>query len=256
MHLPRFSLPVLLCAALACRGGGAAAPAPAPERIDSPGEVLEQVMMSHAEAPTTAVFTQVNTVTLSRGDITQRQRVLVEAPQRMRVDHLPASGRSGAIYLPGRAISFANGRRAAAASERNPFLLLGFGIFRQTPEENRQALEALGIATSVMHQAAYGGVPVWVIGAAPGDTTSNQVWIDASRWIPLRLIQSERRAGRTVTSDTRYSGHAAPHPTVPRVIEVYRDGRRALRGQVQDLRTGITIPAAAFDTTALRAVEL
>lgn len=253
----RITTVVLLCLAAGCRGtgsGSGAAPEPVPASIDSPSEVLGQVATAHADAPTTATFTQVNTVTLTSGSIEQRQRVLIDAPDRMRVDNLPLSGRSGAIYVADRAISFANGRRAASATERNPFLLLGFGLYRQPAAVSRAALEALGISMTVMRETVYEGAPVWVIGAAPGDTTSNQVWIDSARWIPLRLIQSEQRGTRTVVSDTRFSGHAPPHPTVPRVIEVYRDGRRALRGELLDLRTGITVPAAAFDTTTLRAV--
>lgn len=248
---------VLLCLAAGCRGtggGGGGTPGPAPDPIDSPSEVLEEVATAHPDAPATASFTQVNTVTLTSGSIEQRQRVLIDAPDRMRVDNLPLSGRSGAVYVADRAISFANGRRAASATERNPFLLLGFAVYRQPAEASRAALEGLGISMTVMRETVYEGAPVWVIGAAPGDTTSNQIWIDSARWIPLRLIQSERRGTRTVVSDMRFSGHVHPTPTLPRVIEVYRDGRRALRGEVLDLRTGIAIPAAAFDTTALRAV--
>lgn len=250
--------PALLLALglLACRGQGPEAPGPARDLIRSPADVLQRVAARYPDAPATAAFTQVNTVTLSTGDITQRQRVLVDAPGRMRIDLLPLATRGGAIYLQGRAISFANGRRVAAANERNPLLLLGFGVFRQPAAESQAALQALGIDLSVMREGLYQGTPVWVIGASPGDTTTNQLWVDAARWLPVRLIQSERRGARTVVSDMRFAGHAAPYPTIPRTVDVYRDGRRALRGVMTDLRTGLVIPTTAFDTTALRGVEL
>ena len=246
----------LLAAAGACRrGGGGATPAPAPDAISSAADVLERAASAHPAAPATASFTQASTVTLSSGNITQRQRVIVQAPGRMRVDNLPLSGRTGAIYLSQRAITFARGRRVAASNERNPLLLLGFGIYRLPAAEAQAALQAMGIAGAVVHEGTFDGSPVWIIGASPGDTTTNQLWVHATAWVPVRLIQSERRGARRVTSDTRYRGHAAPQPTIPRTIEIFRAGRRALRAEISDVRVGIAIPPQTFDTTALRPIE-
>lgn len=248
---------LVLAALAACQPVGPAdTPAPARDAITTPADLLARVAAAHPAAPATASFIQVTTVTLSSGDITQRQRVLVQAPERMRVDNVPYSSRSGAIYTGGRAITFANGRRAAAADERNPLLLLGFSVYRQPAAATQAALSDLGVSMSVMHQGTYAGAPVWIIGAAPGDTTSNQLWIDAARWVPLRLIQSERRGTRTIRSDTRYSGHADPAPTIPRMIDVYRNGQRALHAELGALQVGVPVPAGAFDTTALRPIEL
>ena len=253
----RIAVAALSLALTACGGGVARAPAgPAPDVIDTPAEVIQQVARAHLDAPATAVFTQVNTVTLSSGSVTQRQRVIVSAPGAMRVDQHPLTSRSGVTYVGRRAIGFANGRRNSAFDAIDPIRLLGFDIYLQSADSSLAALEALGIPLAVMHQATYEGMPVWVIGAASGDTTSNQVWIDATRWIPLRHIDARSRAGRTMVSDTRFSGHADPTPTVPRVIEVHREGRRVFRGEVQELRTGIPVPATAFDTVTFRVVEM
>ncbi|MBA3889418.1 MAG: hypothetical protein H0X64_02710 [Gemmatimonadaceae bacterium] len=248
---------LLVALTAACQGApqAGAGPAPARDAIRSAADIMTRVAAAYPAAPRTAAFTQANTVALSSGDILQRQRVLVRAPDAMRIDNLPLSGGSGAIYIDGRAISYASGRRAAAANERNPLMLLGFSVFAQPAAASVASLSALGVRTSVIREETFDGAPVWVIGAAPGDSTSNQVWIDSRRWIPLRIIQSVRSGTRTLVSDTRFSGHAAPAPTVPRVIDVYRDGRRALRGTIDDLRVGVTVPGAAFDTTALRPVQ-
>lgn len=256
MRLSR--LPSILLLAAACQAAppaqGTAETAPGRPAIASAGDILALVAASHADAPSTAAFTQVNVITLPSGNITQRQRVLVDAPDRMRVDNLPVSGRTGAIYTGSRAISFSAGRRVAGTDDRNALLLLGFGVFRQPAAASLSALAALGVRTSVIRQATFQGSPVWVVGAAPGDTTANQVWFDSERWLPVRFIQSQRVGTRTLLSDTRYSGHAAPAPTVPRTIEVYRDGRRVLSGSVDGLRVGLALTAATFDTTALRTV--
>lgn len=249
---------VLLLATAACQavppGQGTPEPVPARPAIASASDILSRVAAAHAEAPATAAFTQVNIITLPSGNITQRQRVLVDAPDRMRVDNLPVSSRTGAIYAGSRAISFSAGRRVAATDDRNALLLLGFGVFRQPAAASVAALAGLGVRTSVIREATFQGAPVWIVGAAPGDTTANQVWFDSQRWLPVRFIQSQRIGSRTLLSDTRYSGHAAPATTVPRAIEVYRDGRRALSGTVEDLRVGLALAPATFDTTALRTV--
>jgi len=254
---PPAFVPLLLLLGAAChRGPGAAEPAvPATERITTATDVLRRVVAAHADAPRTATFTQVNTVVLASGNITQRQRVLVQAPGWMRTDYLPLTNGRGAIHAGARAITFERGRRAGALDDRNPQLFLGYSIFHMSPEESQQALESLGIRTTALRQTTFEGAEAWVIGAAAGDTTTNQVWFDAVRWVPVRVIQSERRANGMVVADTRFSGHAAPHPTVPRAIEVYRDGRRALRSTIEELRIGIPVPPTAFDTTALRSVS-
>lgn len=256
MRIPALGTFLILSAA-ACQAVPIAAGdgAPAPDAVRSAADVISRVAAAHPAAPQTATFTMVNTVALSSGDITQRQRVLVQAPATMRIDNLPLSGRSGAIYREGRAISYSGGRRVAAADERNPLLLLGFGVYHQPVVASIAALSSLGIRTAVLREDVLDGQPVWVIGAAPGDTTSPQVWIGARQWLPLRIIQSVRAGTRTIVSDTRFSGHGAPAPTVPRAVDVWRDGRRALRGAVEGLRVGITVPAAAFDTASLRAVD-
>lgn len=256
----RFAVLLLLGSLAACHRQVVASPevgarVPAPEPVATGLDVLRRAAAAFPAAPQTVAFTQVNTVTLSSGNITQRQRVLVRAPGRMRVDFLPLASRNGALYVEGRAYTFAAGRRAAAQANYNPLLLLGFSLYRQQPEESRAALESLGVRTSLVREARWNGRPVWVIGAARGDTTSNQVWFDAERWVPLRVIQSEKVGTRTRVSDTRFLGHTAAQPTIPRAMTVHRDGKLALQGTFEDVRVGVTVPAAAFDTTSWRAAE-
>src|SRR5437867_4296365 len=64
------------------------------------------------------------------------------------------------------------------------------------------------------------GRDVWVVGAESGDTLSTQFWVDARRWLVLRIIQRDPRSPSTV-SDIRFLEYTelldVPVPTRIRV---------------------------------------
>jgi outer membrane lipoprotein-sorting protein len=104
------------------------------------------------------------------------------------------------------------------------------------------------VKSAVIRRDTAGGRPVWVIGAAAGDLTSDQLWIDAQRWTPVRLIDRETRGTRTTITDYRFS-EFVEHGGMPIVttLLIYRDQRLTVRYEHRDIRINPTVSDAAFD---------
>jgi len=92
------------------------------------------------------------------------------------------------------------------------------------------------------------GQPAFVVGAAAGDSTTSQFWIDSDRLAALRMVQKERRGTRDIVTDIRF-GKFAEFGGIPIATEVlqYRDGRLVFREQRVDIRVNDPIPDATFD---------
>lgn len=238
---------------LAACGGTAATTAagspPAPRGISTAADVLERMRLAHGDSlPRALSFVQANTVFLASGQVQQQWRVLVAPPGRMRMDYLPLSTRTGYLYLGTSVYAFQSGRRSSATTEVNPTLLAAFGLFAHPVETSARLLDSLGVARGTVRRDTLDGRPAWVIGAPAGDLRSDQVWVDAERWVPLRVIDRETRGTRTTVTDLRFAGYQ-PAGGLPlaRTISVHRDGRLAMRQELRDVRVDPPITDATFD---------
>lgn len=223
---------------------------PAPDgSVRHGAQLLSQMHERYAaQVPRTLTYSQSNTVYTGTGQVKQSARVLVETPAEMRVDFLPLTSRSGALYLGTRSMTVAGGRRSDLVEQPNPALLFAFTVFSTPPGEMRRMLEGMGIDLDRVRRAEFNGAQAWVIGAREGDLTSNQLWISERRLLPLRHIRREERGGSTVVTDTRF-GTFKEFQGFPMAtsIEVHRDGRLVMKQSISRVRTNVPIPAGAFD---------
>ncbi|HYD51200.1 MAG TPA: hypothetical protein VEA99_01185, partial [Gemmatimonadaceae bacterium] len=224
---------------------------PAERPIATGLDVLGRMRAAHADSvPRALSFIQANTVYLASGQVQQRWRVIVAPPMRMRMDYLPLTSRTGYLYLGDDVIAFQNGRRTSTQSQVSPTLLLSFGVFAQEPEVSRRFLDSLGVRNDLVRRDTIAGRTAWVIGAPAGDLSSDQIWVDTARWVPLRIIDRETRGTRTTITDMRLTDYVT-HGGLPvaTTVLVYRDRRLALRQELRDVRVNPTLPESAFDPT-------
>ena len=92
-----------------------------------------------------------------------------------------------------------------------------------------------------------------MVGAAEGDSTSSQFWVDSTRLVPLRIIQKQRLGSREVVSDVRY-GKFMDFDGLPVATEVvqYRDGRLVFREQHVEVKLNEPISDVIFDAAKWR----
>jgi len=253
----RPTLSTLLLAAnlLACGGKVAQSPAAAPRPAAAPaivdGKGVLRAMHSRYAGRWYATLQIALTTTIYGTDGRQTRstwREFLGVPGRQRIDYLPLTQRSGVLYNGGRIYSFVDGKRSAEQAGWNPLTLLVSDVYAQAVDTTIRQLDSLGFDLSKVRAGFYAGDRVWIVGAAAGDTTSSQFWIDSDSLIVERVIQRDVRGTRKIVSDVRFAAYAdvGGFP-VAREMTVYRDGRLVLRQDYSDVKVNVPLPAALFD---------
>jgi hypothetical protein len=171
-----------------------------------------------------------------------------EFPGKLRIAFLPATQRSGLVQVGEKVASFDNGIRVDFRPSVNPMLLLTADVYSAPVPIIMRGLDSLSVDTEVMHNDEWEGRPVYVIGAKAGDSTSNQMWIDADRLLLLRFIQRGKSTEHPVVSDIRVGSYKEIQGyQIPTEFLVVRNGRPVWREQYANVRINEEFPAGTFD---------
>ncbi len=196
----------------------------------------------------TLSYTQSNTLIAASGRETRSEwRHRAEIPGKLRIDYLPLASRSGVLYDGTRVQAIDNGKVVNAQPGVNAYLLLTADVYVRPPEETATLLEGLGFDLSKVRRAEWEGAPAWVLGAAAGDTSSSQVWIDAARLLVRRVIQAQKAGARTVLTEARFSDwrDVGGYP-VAHAVELRRDGRPYFREVLRDVQVDVPLEPGTF----------
>src|SRR6267143_2575940 len=194
-------------------------------------------------------FLQNNTAYTSTGQEQHSQWYEhIEIPGKLRIAFLPATQRSGLVQVDDKVASFDNGIRVDFRPSVNPLLLLTADVYAAPLPAIMRGLDSLNVDLGVVRTDEWDGRPVYVIGAKAGDSTSNQMWIDADKLILLRFIQRGKTGERPMVSDIRVSGYKDIQGyQVPTEFLVVRNGRPVWREQYANVRINEELPAGTFD---------
>ena len=256
LSTPRLAGVGLFIFAAAChrqRPAAAAAPVAPPPKpaapevttVSSSATAVDAMHARYASAWfKTLTFVQKTTLYLpSGGELVQTWYEALSLPGRMRVD-TDRKSRSGVLYVADSVFTFASGKRTSSDSRLNDLLVVPFDAYTQPPARTQAQLRRLGYDLSKFHEGTWQGRPVYVIGAARGDTTSEQFWLDRERLVVVRIISSGRQ-GRTDTRLTDYvqtgGGWVATE-----IIQLV-NGKRRILEQYSDIRPNVTLSDELFD---------
>lgn len=105
--------------------------------------------------------------------------------------------------------------------------------------------EALGVDLATVSLSRLGRRPAYVVGARPQERDRPQIWFDKETTRPIRVIADY--AGESW--DVRFEDSASPATGKrhPRVVEVYRGGRRALALRLMAADEGASAAVAGDD---------
>jgi hypothetical protein len=166
----------------------------------------------------------------------------------MRIAFLPAPQKSGLVQVGDRVASFDNGIRVDFRPSVNPLLVLTSDVYAAPVTQIMQELDSLHVDTEMIRSDEWEGRPVYVVGAKPGDSTSNQMWVDADRLLLVRFIQSSKAGERTIISDIRVQNYKEIQGyQIPTEFLVIRNGRPVWREQYANVRINEDFPPGTFD---------
>lgn len=248
------SMSVLFLAAAACTPQPpvvVGSPAREPGRITSSAALLDAMHARYADTwYRNLTFVQTSHYHDATGNPTRIEEwyEAAELPGRLRIDIGDRSGGNGQLYRNDSAYVFQNGKLMRAVKTRNPLLVLGFDVYRQDPARTLRVLQEEGFETSRFHRATADGKAYYVVGAAPGDTTSRQFWVEEDRLLFWRLIQPAPEAARDQRpSEIRFQKYV-PHGGgfVAEEVDFLRGGRRYFFETYADVRVNVPLDPGLF----------
>ena len=201
----------------------------------------------------TLSFTQTTTRVLPNDSVSVEEwREWAAIPGHLRIDMGPPEQGRTAIYARDSLFVLDHGRVVRRLDRWNDLMIVGFDVYRQPPERTLEQLRRAGFDLTRFHRAAIEGAPVYVVGAAAGDTTTKQFAIEADRLLFIRLIDPlPNQPGKTQHVWFRRYQRLENGWITPEV-EVTVDGRRVFHETYADIRAGQPLPDTLFDPDAAR----
>jgi hypothetical protein len=228
-------------------------------RLTSGGAVIRAMHDLYAgKYLKTMSFLQNNTAYSSTGQEQHSQWYEhLEVPGKLRIAFLPATQRSGLVQVDDKVASFDNGIRVDFRPSVNPLLLLTADVYAAPIGTIMRGLDSLNVDTNVLRTDEWEGRPVYVIGAKAGDSTSNQAWVDADRFVLVRFIQRNKSGDRTMVSDIHIQNYKDIQGyQIPTEFLVIRNGRPVWREQYADVRINDEFPAGTFNQATWKDIPI
>jgi hypothetical protein len=166
-------------------------------------------------------------------------------PGRLRIDLGEPSKGNGVIYRADSVYQLQGGRVVNRQAGRNPLMILGFDVYGQPAARTLAQLRDEHIDITLLHMDTLYGRRVFVVGAGPTDSTSNQFWVDADRLLFVRLIQTNPENKRT--QDIRFEKYVQHGGGwVAEEVRVLVGGRLAFHEEYSNVRVNVALDEGLF----------
>ena len=185
----------------------------------------------------------------------RRSRVYAVLPGRLRFETLPARQRTGYVRQRQHIAVFERGMQVRRLARVDLVTLVAYDLFAQSIDTTIMWLDSARVRFGLLRLDQLDGRRAWVVGAAAGDTTSAQFWVDATEWRVLRVIQREPWTGDQLV-DVRFTDFMDVETVpVPKQVLVYRGGRLVQRQDFTLRAVNPRVPPTAFDLSRWRSLD-
>lgn len=194
----------------------------------------------------TITFVQKSTYLRPDGS-TSRVETWYEAaslPGRLRIDLGELAKGNGILYRNDSLYQVQDGKVVDRRGGTNPLLVLAFDVYAQPASNTLGQMRRLDFDVAVLHVDSLDGKRMYVVGAGPRDTTSNQFWIEADRLLFARLIQTDQRGRTQDIRFDRYVQHGGGW--VAEVVRFFMGGRLFFLEEYSSVRVNVTLDDALF----------
>jgi hypothetical protein len=228
--------------------GGASGSGARTDRITSADQLLGAMHAAYAgKWYRNLVFVQKATFFRPDGSASRSETwyEAIALPGRLRIDLGEVAKGNGVVYRNDSTYQVQGGRvTQRMAGGRNLLLTLGFDVYAQPAATTLAHLRAEKINLGVLHRDSLDGRPMFVVGAGPNDTTTNQFWIDAERLLFVRLIQTDARRR---TQDIRFENYVRHGGGwVAERVRFFGDGKPILLEEYSNVRANVELDPDLF----------
>ncbi len=169
------------------------------------------------------------------------------APGRLRIDIGTPNDNNGYLMVDGTLTVLQKGQVAGTRPLVNMLLVLGFDVYRQSPEATVKVAKAEGYDLTKVHEETWEGQPVYVVGAEKGDLKSKQFWVDKKNLLFVRLFEPTQ-ADASKFQDIRFEDYREmAGGWVAARVEVYADEKKVFSEEYSDILCNAKLDPGTFD---------
>ncbi len=171
----------------------------------------------------------------------------LSAPGKLRIDIGTPSDGNGYLMVDGTLTVVQAGKEAGSRPLVNMLLVLGFDVYRQTPEATAKIAKAEGYDLTKFHEETWEGHPVYVVGAEKGDLKSKQFWVEKDRLLFVRLFEPTQRDANKF-QDIRFEDYREmAGGWVAARVEVHVDDKMVFSEEYTDILCNAKLVPSTFD---------
>jgi len=210
------------------------------------GEALIRQMHDRYDGKWYRTLTFVQKTTLPNGAVETWYEALT-APGLLRIDVAPLDSMNTMIFRNDSIYDFRGGKLIRSKAMVHPLMVLGFDVYSQPAAETVRKLRELKFDLSKLHETTWQGRPTYVVGAAAGDSTSAQFWIDKERLYFVRSLEPSQKDPSTML-DTRFEDYQPMgHRWLEMEVVFLAGGEVKMREEYTEPRIGMKLDPALYD---------
>jgi len=166
-------------------------------------------------------------------------------PGHLRIDLGDPTRGNGVVYRDDSVYTLQEGRVVDRRLGRNLLLILGFDVYAQPVARTLEQLRGERIDLTLLHTDTLNGRRMYVVGAGPTDSTSNQFWIDTEHMLFARLVQTDtvRRNTRDIRFE-KYLQHG--DGWVAEEVRFLTGGKMVFHEQYSNVRVNVPLDENFF----------
>ena len=173
-------------------------------------------------------------------------------PGKLRIDIGPASDGKGYIFSDGNVTVVKDNKVVDTRKDINMLLVLGFDVYRQSPETTIKIVGDEGYDLSKLREDVWEGKPAYVVGAGNGDLKSRQFWIAKDTLLFVREIEPAR-GDASKLDDIRFIHYQSLDAAwIAAGVEVYSEGNKVFSEDYSDIRPNVKLDLNTFDPQQFR----
>jgi hypothetical protein len=243
-----FRLSLILCTLAVPLASSASSIAPAPRN----GEELLALMRQRYAGKWYRTLTFTQKTTLPDGKVETWYEAL-KLPGRLRIDIAPLDSGKTLLFRNDSLYVFDQKTIKASRALVHPLMVLGFDVYHAPVKETAQKLRGLKFDLSKLHQTTWQGRPTYVVGAAPGDTTSPQFWIDVERLYFVRSLEPSQKDPAVIRETIFDKYLPLAGGWVETEVLFLANGQQQGKEEYSDPKANVELDPAIFDPRAWKA---
>ena len=171
----------------------------------------------------------------------------IALPAKLRIDIGAPSDGNGYLMVDGTLTILRAGKESGTRPLVNMLLVLGFDVYRQSPETTSNVVKGEGYNLTKLHEETWEGQTVYVVGAEKGDLRSKQFWVAKKSLLFVRLFEPTQ-ADPNKFQDIRFEDYRKLlGGWVAARVEIHVDGKEVFSEEYSDIQGNPKLDPATFD---------